>query len=50
MRSADDAKTLLKEKRLSPLQHTALTQDLERIEGVLDSISCDTNAAGNEIE
>lgn len=49
-RSADDARALLKEKRLSPLQRTTLKQDLERIEGILDSISCDTNAAGNEVE
>lgn len=49
-RSADDARALLKEKRLSPLQRTALAQDLERIEGVMDSISCDANADGSEVE
>lgn len=50
VRSADDARALLKEKRLSPLQHTALTQDLERIEGVLDNMDRNSNAIGNEIE
>jgi hypothetical protein len=30
---------LLKEKRLSELQRTALAQDLRRIEGVLDGIT-----------
>jgi hypothetical protein len=43
-RSADEARTLLREKRLSPLQRAALKQDLERIEGVLDNIDRDTNA------
>ncbi|BCH12668.1 hypothetical protein MesoLj131c_73420 (plasmid) [Mesorhizobium sp. 131-3-5] len=37
-RSAEDAKTLLKEKRLSPLQRTIVKQDLQRIEAVLDGI------------
>ena len=35
-RASDDAKALLKEKRLSELQRTALTQDIRRIEAVLD--------------
>jgi hypothetical protein len=35
-RASDDAKALLKEKRLSGLQRTALTQDIRRIEAVLD--------------
>ena len=38
-RASDDAKALLKEKRLSELQRTALTQDIRRIEGVLDGIT-----------
>lgn len=45
-RSADGARTVLKEKRLSPLQRTVLKQDLERIEEVLDNIDRDTNALG----
>jgi hypothetical protein len=38
-RASDDARALLKEKRLSELQRTALAQDLRRIEGVLDGIT-----------
>lgn len=37
-RSAEDATTLLKEKRLSPLQRTTVKQDLQRIEAVLDGL------------
>ncbi|AZO59404.1 MAG: integrase [Mesorhizobium sp.] len=37
-RSAEDAKTLLKEKRLSPLQRTIMKQDLQRIQAVLDGL------------
>lgn len=37
-RSAEDAKTLLKEKHLSPLQRTTVKQDLQRIEAVLDGL------------
>lgn len=44
--SADKARMLLKEKRLSPLQRTTLRQDLERIEGILDNIDHDTDALG----
>ncbi|WQO70639.1 integrase (plasmid) [Sinorhizobium medicae] len=47
--SADDASSLLREKRLSPLQRTILKQDLERIEEVLDSIDRDTNLGGSEV-
>ena len=35
-RAADDARAFLKEKRLSELQRTALTQDIRRIEAVFD--------------
>ena len=38
-RAADDAKALLKEKRLSELQRAALTQDIRRIEAILDGIT-----------
>jgi hypothetical protein len=38
-RASNDAKTMLREKRLSELQRTALTQDLRRIEAVLDGAS-----------
>lgn len=41
-RSADDARALLKEKRLSPLQRSIVKQDLERIEAVLDGIGRQT--------
>jgi hypothetical protein len=41
-RSADDARALLKERRLSSLQRSILNQDLERIEAVLDGIGCQT--------
>ena len=37
-RSADEARAVLKEKRLSSLQRSALQQDLARIETVLDDI------------
>ena len=37
-RAADDARTLLREKRLPELQRAALRQDLTRIEAVLDGI------------
>ena len=37
-RSAQEAKSLLKEKPLSSLQRTALQQEIERIETVLDNI------------
>jgi hypothetical protein len=37
-RSADEARAVLKEKRLSSLQRSALQQDLARIEAVLDDI------------
>jgi hypothetical protein len=37
-RAADDARTLLTEKRLSALQRATLRQDLDRIEAVLDGI------------
>lgn len=38
-RAANDAKTLLREKRLSDLQRVALRQDLDRIQAVLDDLS-----------
>jgi hypothetical protein len=38
-RSADDARALLKEKRLSALQRAIVRRDLERIEAVLDGIT-----------
>lgn len=37
-RYADDARSLLKEKRLSPLQRSIVKQDLERIEAVIEGI------------
>jgi hypothetical protein len=37
-RAAQQAKSLLSEKRLSPLQRAALDQDLARVEAVLDKI------------
>jgi len=40
-RAANDARTLLAEKRLSALQRAALMQDLERIETVLEGTSGD---------
>lgn len=43
-RASDDARVLLKEKRLSELQRTALAQDLRRIEGVLDGITTPMSA------
>ena len=39
VRSADDARTLLKEKRLSPLQRSSLEADLERIQDVISNVS-----------
>jgi hypothetical protein len=36
--AADDARTLLTEKRLSALQRATLGQDLDRIETVLNGI------------
>lgn len=39
-RSADEARAVLKEKRLSSLQRSALQQDLARIEAVLHDIDC----------
>ncbi|QPB24243.1 integrase [Rhizobium sp. 007] len=44
-RSAEDAKTLLREKRLSPLQRTIVKQDLQRIEAVLGGLDRRTEAA-----
>ncbi|MGY8632628.1 integrase [Bradyrhizobium sp. 14AA] len=41
-RSADEARAVLKEKRLSSLQRSALQQDLARIEAVLHDIDCST--------
>jgi len=38
-RSANECRTILKEKRLSSLQRAALQQDLKRIETVLDDIN-----------
>jgi hypothetical protein len=38
-RAAADARAMLVEKRLSPLQRGALIQDLRRIETVLEGIS-----------
>lgn len=49
-RSAAEARTLLKEKRLSPLQRTTLRQELKRIEEVLDNIDQDTNPCDREVE
>jgi hypothetical protein len=37
-RTADNARVLLREKRLSALQRTALAQDLHHIETVLSAI------------
>lgn len=39
-RSADEARAVLKEKRLSSLQRSALQHDLARIEAVLHDIDC----------
>jgi hypothetical protein len=38
-RAADDARILLREKRLSELQRVALRRDLDRIEAILDGIT-----------
>ena len=45
-RAADDAKALLKEKRLSELQRAALTQDIRRIEAILDGAMKSTASIG----
>ncbi|WP_414886676.1 MULTISPECIES: integrase [unclassified Sphingomonas] len=45
-RSADDARTLLKERRLSDIQRTALTTELHRLSKVIDAI--DPVAAGTD--
>jgi hypothetical protein len=37
--AADDARILLREKRLSELQRVALRRDLDRIDSVLDGIT-----------
>jgi hypothetical protein len=42
-RAADDARILLREKRLSELQRVALRRDLDRIEAVLDGITKPTS-------
>ena len=42
--AADDAKLLLREKRLSELQRTALRRDLDRIEAVIDRITTPASA------
>jgi hypothetical protein len=38
-RAADDARMMLREKRLSELQRVALRRDLDRIASVLDGIT-----------
>jgi hypothetical protein len=38
LRSADEARTLLKEKRLSPLQRSSLEADLDRIQNVIKEV------------
>ena len=38
LRSAEDARTLLKEKRLSPLQRSSLEADLDRIQNVIGEV------------
>jgi hypothetical protein len=58
-RTADDTRALLKEKRLSGLQRTALTQELHRIETILAAVeyqdapvtvvACNHRAAGRAI-
>jgi hypothetical protein len=47
-RAADDAQALLKEKRLSGLQRTVLTEDLQRIETVLEGVT--TGARGDYLQ
>ncbi len=42
--AADDARTLLREKRLSALQRSALRRDLDRIEAILDGITTPVSA------
>jgi hypothetical protein len=37
--AAEDAKQLLREKRLSELQRAALRRDIERIEAVLEKVT-----------
>jgi hypothetical protein len=44
-RAADDARILLREKRLSELQRVALCRDLDRIESVLDGITTPASPA-----
>jgi len=46
-RSAEEATSLLKEKRLSQLQRSILQQDLERARKVLNSIDKDQSAPGS---
>jgi len=46
-RSADEAASLLKEKRLSQLQRSSLQQDLERAKTVLNNIDKDQSAPGS---
>jgi integrase len=43
-RAAEDARILLREKRLSELQRVALCRDLDRIEAVLDGITTPASA------
>ena len=43
-RAAEDARMLLREKRLSTLQRTALRRDLDRIEAVLAGITTAVSA------
>ena len=43
-RAAEDARTLLREKRLSVLQRVALRRDLDRIEAVLAEITAPASA------
>jgi hypothetical protein len=43
-RAAEDARILLREKRLSELQRVALRRDLDRIEAVLDGITTPASA------
>ena len=46
-RSAEEAASLLKEKRLSQLQRSILQQDLERAKTVLNNIDKDLSASGS---
>jgi putative tryptophan/tyrosine transport system substrate-binding protein len=45
--AADDARILLREKRLSELQRVALRRDLDRIEAVLDGITTPASASAS---